>query len=267
MDIYVRFFAFVLITLALMVWEFFAPRKTQTVSRIQRWPANFAMGFANILLLRLAFAGAALGTAQWATENQWGLFNHWHIPVILEVVFSLVILDLVIYAQHRLFHRVPWLWRLHRVHHADLELDVSSGVRFHPLESLLSMAIKMAVVLGFGVGVASVFWFELSLNLLAMFNHSNIYIPAPLERVLRWFLITPDLHRIHHSVQPDEQQHNFGFSVPWWDQIFGSFLAQGHMAPDKIVLGDGQLKQPRQTQSLQAMLIRIPMLYPERFKS
>ena len=259
MDIYARRLAFVSVTLLLILWETFAPRKKQTVTRSQRWPNNFGLGLFNIVIMRLLFSGAAVTAALWGTEHQWGILNFWHGPAWVKALIAVVLLDLMIYWQHRLFHKVPWFWRLHRVHHADLELDASSGVRFHPLEAILSMGFKIITILCLGASASTILFFELSLNLLAMFNHSNIYIPQRVEVRLRKIVITPDLHRIHHSIIFSEQQHNFGFSVPWWDQIFGSFQRHAKAAPDQIILGDGELTAPEDTQTLGAMLVHIPL--------
>lgn len=262
MDIYARPIAFASITLLLVIWERFAPRKKQTVPRTKRWPTNFVLGLLNIISLRLIFSGAAVAAAVWSTEHQWGLLNHWEGPQWLEVILAITLLDMMIYWQHRLFHKLPWLWRWHRVHHADLELDVSSGVRFHPIEAIISMGFKVVTIALLGASANTVLFFELGLNLLAMFNHSNIYIPSAIETRLRKLLITPDIHRIHHSVIMSEQQHNFGFSVPWWDQVFGSFLRQAQATADQITLGDGELTTPENTQTLSAMLFGIPSRSP-----
>lgn len=258
MDIYARPIAFISITLLLIFWEHFAPRKKQTVARAQRWPNNFGLGLFNIIVMRLVFSGAAVATALWTTDKQWGILNAWNGPAWVKALIAIVLLDLMIYWQHRLFHKLPWFWRLHRVHHTDLELDVSSGVRFHPLEAVVSMGFKILTIICLGASANTVLFFELGLNLLAMFNHSNIYIPQWIETRLRKILITPDIHRIHHSIIFSEQQHNFGFSVPWWDQVFGSFQLHAKAAPDQITLGDGELTAPEDTQTLSAMLIHIP---------
>ncbi len=246
-------------TLLMIFWENKAPRKKQKIVRRKRWPANFMLGIINVLVIRLLFSGAAVSAAAWAKKNNKGLFNTLQLSDRVERLMTLLAMDLIIYWQHRLSHSVGLLWRLHRVHHADLELDASSGVRFHPFEALLSMMLKMVSVVVLGARPGSVILFELVLNLLATFNHSNIYIPPIFESVLRQIFITPDLHRIHHSVLYSEQQKNFGFSVPWWDKVFGSFLAKGKKEPDQIILGDGKLMAPKQTQTLKATLLGIPL--------
>lgn len=260
-----RFWAFLLMTSLLMSWEYFAPRQQPSIPRLKRWPTNFALGLINLVSVRIALLALSLLTAEWAQHQQWGLLHHvtWHPAVELGV--SLAALDLLIYIQHRLFHYWPWLWRWHRVHHTDIALDVSSGIRFHPVEAFISLGLKQLGIIFLGVSPISFLIFELSLSLLALFNHSNIYIPPSLEKVLRKGLITPDLHRIHHSVSPEEQHKNFGFSVPWWDQCFGSFQAEAQRPADQIMLGDGILDTLAQTQSLKALLKDIPLPSQERF--
>ena len=263
MDIQLRLYSFVCAACLLMIWERFAPRKTQVFKRSQRWPNNFLLGLINGFCVRVCLVALGLITARTAQIQGWGLLQnvHWHPG--LEMLISLLALDLLIYAQHRAFHHWPWLWRWHRVHHTDLALDVSSGVRFHPVEALLSLGVKLTGIALIGASSTAVLLFELSLSLLALFNHSNIYIPAPLEKLLRKGLITPDLHRIHHSIQREEQQKNFGFSVPWWDHLFGSFQSEAQFPADQIILGDGELETLSQTQSLKALLKDIPFLSPK----
>ncbi len=240
-------------------WEALAPRRQQQIPRRQRWPANLVLALLNIGLIRLLLASAAAGSALWAETQHFGLFNQLHLPYWLSFALSLILLDLLIYWQHRLIHLVPWLWRWHRVHHADQELDVSSGVRFHPVEALLSMGLKIATVALLGVPVSAVLSFELILNLCSTFHHSNVYLSPRLDKALRYLLVTPDLHRIHHSTRYDENNRNFGFSVPWWDQLFGSFLAQAQKLQTEIELGDAEIRDPGKSQGLWALLTYIPM--------
>lgn len=265
MDIQLRLWGFFSVVCILMFWESHYPRKTQMTPRLQRWPNNFTLGLINVLCVQATLMGIGLLTAQWVQLQGWGLLQLVHWPAGIEMLCSLLGLDLLIYVQHRLFHQWPWLWRWHRVHHTDLALDVSSGVRFHPVEAIISLGLKQLGIVVLGVSPMNVLIFELSLSLLALFNHSNIYIPEPLENSLRKVLITPDLHRIHHSVIREEQQKNFGFSVPWWDQCFGSFQAKAQLPADQIILGDGILDTPAQTQSLKALLKDIPLRSQERF--
>ncbi|WP_246180578.1 sterol desaturase family protein [Marinobacter changyiensis] len=227
----VSFFLSVLTVMAL--WEVFAPRRPQKIGRLTRWPNNLFIVGLDTLAVRLVFPVAAVGTAFITSENGWGLLNLVTLPAWLAVIVSVLVLDAAIYFQHRLFHAVPWLWRLHRMHHADLEFDVTTGLRFHPIEIILSMAIKLTMVLALGAPVLAVVIFEVLLNATAMFNHGNVRLPLRLDRYLRLFVVTPDMHRVHHSVIVRETDSNFGFNLPWWDRLFGTYRAQ----PEKGHLG------------------------------
>ncbi|TLF52516.1 sterol desaturase family protein [Halomonas urmiana] len=223
-------FAFVLLGMAL--WEVVARRRPQRIPRRQRWPSNLAIVVLDTLAVRLVFPLAAVGAALVAAEQGWGLFNLVSVPTWLAMVASVVMLDMAIYFQHRLFHVVPWLWRLHRMHHADLEFDVTTGLRFHPLEILISMGIKLAVVALLGAPALAVLIFEVLLNATSMFNHGNVRLPARLDRWLRLAVVTPDMHRVHHSIVRQETDSNFGFNLPWWDRLFGTYRDQpaaGHL--------------------------------------
>lgn len=259
MEALVRSGAFLGLFLLMALWEVLAPRRVQRLHRRERWPVNLALLVLNAVLLRLIFAGAALGTAFWAAEHEWGLFNQVHWPLWNEIILAVLALDLLIYWQHRLFHVVPLLWRLHRVHHADLELDVTSGARFHPLEAVLSMLLKMGAVALLGAAPASVLIFELTLNLAATFNHGNVYLPLWLDRPLRWLLVTPDMHRIHHSVERSECNSNYGFSVPWWDRLFGSYVTEPGLGQLEMVIGDAEIRDPYEAQALSPILFKIPL--------
>ena len=208
------------------LWEVLSPRRALTVSKAVRWTNNLGLVFLNSFILRLLFPAAAIGVAALAFEHGWGVFNYYAVPYWLAVVGSVVILDFVIYLQHVMVHAVPALWRLHRVHHADLDFDVTTGARFHPIEIILSILIKFAAILLLGPPLLAVVIFEVLLNATAMFNHSNVRIPPAIDRVLRWFVVTPDMHRVHHSVYDDETNSNFGFNLPWWDRLFGTYRAQ-----------------------------------------
>lgn len=208
------------------LWEVIAPCRSRGHSRWFRWPANLGIVVLNIVLLRAVVPMAAVGLALYVQESGWGLLNQISIPYGLVVLLSVVVLDLIIYLQHVLFHAVPVLWRLHRMHHADLDFDVTTGARFHPVEIFLSMGIKMVVILALGPPALAVLLFEVLLNASAMFNHGNIRLPVKLDSVLRWLLVTPDMHRVHHSVIPSETNSNFGFALPWWDRLFGTYQDQ-----------------------------------------
>jgi sterol desaturase/sphingolipid hydroxylase (fatty acid hydroxylase superfamily) len=194
------------------------------------------------LVVRIFLPTGAVGLALIAQRQEWGLFNSLGWPSWAEVAISVIILDLAIYFQHRLFHGVPVLWRLHRMHHADLDVDATTGNRFHPIEILLSMAIKFGVIAAIGAPLLGVLLFEVLLNGTSLFNHANIRVPAWLETVLRLVVVTPDMHRVHHSIHRDETDSNFGFNLPWWDRIFGTYRPQPRDGHDGITLGIQQFR-------------------------
>jgi len=233
--------------LALMaIWELAAPRRRQQIPRLLRWSNNLALVVIDTLVLRFSFPVLAVGLALAAEAKGWGLFQVLALPGWLAVLLAIVALDLVIYLQHVMFHAVPALWRLHRMHHADLEFDVTTGLRFHPLEIMASMAIKLAAVAALGPPAVAVLIFEVVLNATAMFNHSNIRLPLPLDRLLRLAVVTPDMHRVHHSVIPAETNSNFGFNLPWWDRLFGTYRAQPRAGHDGMSIGIEQFRVPRE---------------------
>jgi sterol desaturase/sphingolipid hydroxylase (fatty acid hydroxylase superfamily) len=198
------------------------------------------------VLGRIVAPTGAVGFALLAEERGWGLFNRVAWPVWLELLLALFLLDLTIYLQHRLFHYVPVLWRLHRMHHADLDVDVTTGARFHPVEILLSLGIKFGVIVALGAPALAVLLFEIGLNATSMFNHSNVRLPSAVERLLRWFVVTPDMHRVHHSVVRRETDSNFGFNFPWWDRLFGTYRSKPEAGHEAMTLGIGQFRDPRE---------------------
>jgi sterol desaturase/sphingolipid hydroxylase (fatty acid hydroxylase superfamily) len=237
------------------LWELFAPRRTLTVSKPLRWASNLALVVLNTMLLRLAFPLAAVGVAAFAVANGWGLLNHFQVPFWLAVPASVIAMDFVIWLQHVMVHAVPLLWRLHRVHHADLDYDLTTGARFHPIEIGLSMLIKIATITVLGPPVLAVVVFEVLLNAAAMFNHGNVRLSAALDRALRWIIVTPDMHRVHHSIAEDETNSNFGFNLPWWDRLFGTYREQpraGHVGMTIGLLGHAD---PREVARLGGMLL------------
>jgi sterol desaturase/sphingolipid hydroxylase (fatty acid hydroxylase superfamily) len=236
----------------MVVWEFLMPRRRRALSRWIRWPSNIAVVVLNTVVVRLVVPTAAVGLALFADERGWGLLNQLALPAWLEVVLSVMVLDLAIYLQHVMFHAVPALWRMH---HADIDFDVTTGARFHPVEILLSMGIKLAVVAALGPPALAVLVFEVLLNATAMFNHGNVRIPPKLDRVLRWFVVTPDMHRVHHSVIPRETNSNFGFNLPWWDRLLGSYRAQPEDGHAGMTIGIEQFRTPRD-EWLDRMLIQ-----------
>jgi sterol desaturase/sphingolipid hydroxylase (fatty acid hydroxylase superfamily) len=233
----IRLGFFVLAFLTIALWEILAPRRHLNFSRNIRWYSNIGMSLLNQLLLRLCFPVLLVGLAVEVQQREWGLFNLVEVPVVLAISMCLLLLDLTIYVQHIVFHRVSWLWRLHRVHHSDLDFDVTTAVRFHPVEIILSMLIKMVLVVLLGAPPLAVLIFEIVLNLTALFNHGNIFIPVKLDRVLRWALVTPDMHRVHHSAEPDETNSNFGFNLPWWDYLFKTYCPQPGKGHEEMTVG------------------------------
>jgi sterol desaturase/sphingolipid hydroxylase (fatty acid hydroxylase superfamily) len=233
----IRVGTFLAVFVVMALWEVLAPRRLCEVRRLRRWPHNLALLLVDVLLVRIVVPGAAIAVAVMGETQGWGLFNSVNFPSWLAVAIAILFLDLVIYFQHVTFHAVPVLWRLHRVHHSDTELDVTTGTRFHPIEILISTAFKCAAVAAIGAPPVAVFIFELLLNATAVFNHSNANIPSPVDRFLRWFVVTPDMHRVHHSISYNESSSNFGFNTPWWDRILGTYRAQPRDGHEGMVLG------------------------------
>jgi sterol desaturase/sphingolipid hydroxylase (fatty acid hydroxylase superfamily) len=229
---------------AMALWELLAPRRPQAVGRWTRWPANIGVVVIDTLTVRLLFPTAAVGVALAGEARGWGLLNVSTLPAWLEIAAAVIILDLAIYFQHVLFHAVPVLWRLHRMHHADLEFDVTTGLRFHPVEIVLSMVIKIAVVAALGAPAIAVIIFEVLLNATSMFNHSNIRIPAGFERALRWLVVTPEMHRVHHSIDMCETNSNFGFNLPWWDRLLGTYRPQPEAGHEGMTFGVKEFRDP-----------------------
>ena len=243
------------------VWEVIAPRRALTVSKPLRWASNLGLVFLNSFILRLLFPAAAVGVAAVAHQNGWGLFNLYEVDFTVAVIVSVIAMDFVIWVQHVMFHAIPLLWRLHRVHHADLDYDVTTGARFHTIEIILSMLIKFATILLLGPPVVAVVIFEVLLNATAMFNHGNVGLPPRLDRVLRWVLVTPDMHRVHHSVEDDEANSNFGFSLTWWDRLFGTYRAQPRAGHEGMTIGIHRYRDPKQVDRLPGMLA-LPFIGP-----
>jgi sterol desaturase/sphingolipid hydroxylase (fatty acid hydroxylase superfamily) len=221
----------------LAAWEVLAPRRPLAVGRGKRWPGNLGILVVDALVVRLLMPTAVLGAALYAAGQGWGLFNLLQLRLSVGFVLGFLILDLVIWAQHLVFHHVPVLWRLHRVHHADLDVDVTTGVRFHPFEILISLAIKIAVVLALGIPPVAVVAFEVALNATSLFNHSNVRMAPWLDRIMRLVVVTPDMHRVHHSAERAETDSNFGFNLPWWDRLFGTYRPAPRAGYDGMTIG------------------------------
>jgi sterol desaturase/sphingolipid hydroxylase (fatty acid hydroxylase superfamily) len=250
----IRLAAFLGIFAVMAVWEIAAPRRALTVSKAWRWSSNLGVVALNTLLLRFAFPVAAVGLAVIAAERGWGLLNNVALPGWLEIVLAVAVLDFAIYLQHVMFHAVPALWRLHRMHHADLDFDVTTGARFHPIEILLSMVIKLAVVAALGPAAVAVVIFEVLLNATAMFNHSNARLPLGIDRVLRLAVVTPDMHRVHHSIHDHETNSNFGFNLPWWDRLFGTYQPQPDDGHEGMTIGIRDMRDETRVDRLTGML-------------
>jgi sterol desaturase/sphingolipid hydroxylase (fatty acid hydroxylase superfamily) len=237
LELILRIAAAALVFSVMALWEWAAPRRLLAAGRRPRWPGNLGILALDILAVRLLAPITAVGAALIAADKGWGLFALLGLPYWADFVLGVIVLDLVIYAQHVVFHHVPVLWRLHRMHHADIDIDVTTGLRFHPVEILISLAIKIAAVLALGVPALAVVVFEMLLNATAMFNHSNVALPPWLERLARWIVVTPQMHQVHHSIVRAETDSNFGFNLPWWDRLFRTYRAEPAAGEKNVVIG------------------------------
>ena len=258
-ELAVRLGAFLGVLALMAAWEALAPRRALSVSKARRWASNLGIVFLNSALLRIIFPATAVTVAVLAQERGWGLLNQHDVPFALAVVASVVALDLAIYLQHVMFHAVPALWRLHRMHHADLDFDVTTGARFHPIEILLSMLVKMAVIVVIGPPAVAVVIFDVLLNATAMFNHANVRLPAAADRLLRLLVVTPDMHRVHHSVEERETNYNFGFNLSLWDRLFRTYKAQPDAGHQRMTIGIRGYRAPKLVSDLPGMLV-LPFL-------
>lgn len=257
----IRLTAFLGIFAVMAGWEIIAPRRALTVSKGLRWRNNLGLVILNTVVLRLLFPTAAVG---WAASNAalgMGLLPQTNMPETLRVIIAVVVLDGAIYLQHVMFHAVPALWRLHRVHHADLDFDVTTGARFHPLEIVLSMLIKFAVIMVLGPPAVAVLVFEVLLNATAMFNHSNICLPGAIDNALRYLLVTPDMHRIHHSIETDEANSNFGFNLSLWDRLLGTYRVTPAASHETMTIGLQGYREIQQVERLPGVLA-LPFVGP-----
>lgn len=236
-EVLIRLGCFLSLFVILAITEVLFPRRKRLISRWLRWGNNLFLSFFNSMLMKLIFPIAGSGLALLAAEKHWGLLNSLELPSWLSITFYVLLFDFVIYWQHRLFHFFNPLWRLHRMHHTDLDFDLTTGNRFHPLSIVISLFFKLTLVVVLGPVVVAVLISEIVLNLTSMFNHSNIHIPARIDRILRLFLVTPDMHRIHHSQDPLEHNRNFGFNFPWWDRLFATYKDQPAMSQESIRIG------------------------------
>jgi len=250
----IRFGVFASVLILIAIWESLAPRRTRVASRWRRSINNLLLVTLDSLFVRVIPALSAVAAAKWATQYHVGLLNQLDVPGWFEGIIALLALDLLIYGQHVATHRLPILWRFHRVHHADLDLDATSGLRFHPVEILLSMCVKVVAVTLLGAGMEAVMLFEVGLNASAIFNHGNIRLPIGCDRWLRWVTVTPDMHRVHHSIRTEETHSNFGFNLPWWDWLFRTYRAQPHDSHEHLTLGLPDLRTQAETVPLASML-------------
>lgn len=241
----IRLLSFTGSLLLLALWEFLSPRRVLTTSKAVRWFGNLGIVLLNTVVLRALFPVLAVDLASMAEINGWGILNNYSQPDCLTIILGVIALDLLMYLQHILFHSVPLFWRLHMMHHADLDVDVSTGLRFHPLEVILSMGLKMAAVAALGPPAVSVIIFEVVLNATSMFNHGNILLSTGFDRVLRLFVVTPDMHRVHHSVTIRETNSNFGFNLSWWDRLFGTYRPEPAAEHKDMVIGLSQFRDTR----------------------
>ena len=244
-EVAIRFGFFIGIFLIVAMWEVLSPRRVLTTSKSIRWMSNLGIIFINAVSVRLLLPILPVGLALIAEQNGWGILNNYNLPFWLSIVVGVFVLDFIIYLQHVMFHAVPILWRLHMMHHADLDYDVTTGLRFHPLEIIVSMAIKLSAIVVVGPSALAVILFEVILNATAMFNHGNIRLPVNFDRILRLLVVTPDMHRVHHSVIIRETNSNFGFNFPWWDRLFGTYRAQPAAGHENMTIGLSQFRNAK----------------------
>src|SRR6266851_4052510 len=242
----IRLGAFITVFTAMALWEAAMPRRPGSYSRFRRWPSNLAVVALNTAFVRILLPATAVSLALAGERQGWGLLNNLPFPAWTAVVGSVVLFDAAIYLQHVMFHAVPALWRVHRMHHADLDFDATTGARFHPIEIVLSMLIKFGVVAVLGAPALSMLIFEVLLNATSIFNHSNVRIPVALDRYLRWLVVTPDMHRVHHSIVVGETNSNFGFNLPWWDRLLGTYRDQPAAGHDGITIGITEFRKARE---------------------
>ena len=257
-EITIRVSFFFGIFLLLSLGELGKPRRALVTAKKGRWFNNLIIMVMNTLLVRFLFPLVPVTMALLARERGWGLLNQVELPYLLHVAGAVLVLDFVVYLQHVLFHAVPTLWRFHIMHHVDLDLDVTSGMRFHPVEIALSMGIKLVAIGLLGPPGLAVLIFEIVLNGTSMFNHSNIFIPLSLDRFLRLFIVTPDMHRVHHSVILKETDSNYGFALPWWDWLFGTYRAQPAKGHQGMTIGNSRFLDEKR-QKLWWLLLLLPL--------
>ena len=256
-EIPIRVGSFAAVFVCMLLFELLFPRRRLTTSRMSRWFNNLSMHALNAVMIRVLFPVIPITVAILAAEKGWGLINLYHLPFWSAIVVGTVSLDFVIYLQHLAFHTVPLCWRLHMVHHTDLDIDLTTGVRFHPVEIILSMFIKMAAIVMLGAPPLAVLIFEVALNGGSIFSHSNVYIPGVLDRALRVFFVTPDMHRVHHSVIIRETNTNFGFNLSWWDRIMGTYQNQPSAGHEGMTIGLGYFRDEKKLSLLSLLILPL----------
>ncbi len=242
----IRLIAFIAVFGLMALWEGVAPRRTRSYPRWNRWPSNLAIVILNAVSVRMILPATAVSLALIGEGRHWGLLNNVETPIGIAMIVSIVLLDAAIYLQHVMFHAVPALWRVHRMHHTDLDFDVTTGARFHPIEIVLSMLIKFGVIVAIGAPAPGVLLFEVLLNAISMFNHGNALIPTAIDQRLRWLLVTPDMHRVHHSIVVNETNSNFGFNLPWWDRWFGTYRDRPAAGHEAMTIGIEEFRDERE---------------------
>lgn len=242
---YIRLGSFLGVFALLALWEISSPRRELLHLRRFRWFSNFGLIVISSFLVRFILPTAAVGFALHAEQDQMGLLNHYDMPDLMQIIIAFVLMDLAIYFQHALFHALPIFWRFHRVHHSDLDCDVTTGLRFHPIEIILSILFKFIVIIAIGAPVLAVVIFEVVLNAASMFSHSNIRIPLVVEPLIRWLIVTPDMHRIHHSINENETNSNFGFFISAWDRLFGTYIDQPKEGHQNMKIGLQHFREPK----------------------
>ena len=250
----IRLSVFFGVLIVMGAWELIAPRRVPMISKAYRWANNLGLVLLNGLAIKLVFPIASTAMALLAFQNHWGVLNYIEIPTFLSNIIFIIVMDLVIYLQHIMVHAIPLFWRLHRVHHADLDYDTTTGARFHTLEILLSMCIKLIAIVLLGPSVLAVVLFEIILNATAMFNHGNVKFPKMVDKILRYFIVTPDMHRVHHSIEEDETNSNFGFNISIWDRIFGTYREDVRAGQVAMIIGIKNIREPKETNSILGML-------------
>jgi len=263
LDSSVRLIAFASVLALMLLLETLFPRKQRVQARPRRWLTNLGLVLIDSVAVRLLLPVAAIGTAEFAASKGWGLFNLLAAPAWLEIILAILILDMLIYWQHVASHLIPMLWNVHQVHHLDRDFDTTTGVRFHPIEIVLSMLYKMVCVLLLGPAAVAVFLFEVLLNASAMFNHANLFLPKSIDRILRLVIVTPDMHRVHHSIKTNETNSNYGFNLSIWDRLFGSYIAQPELGHEAMVIGLAK-HQTNKPSSLLWCLLRPILLFRKR---